>query len=359
MAHGFIKRGADTTFASRKELAWHKLGKTVDAMTSKEAIVLGGMDFEVALAPVYLGVKDVSSTEVKDNNIAIKHTEKGKVSYMKGKHIKTNFGTFRTDTLQPFGIVGQRYEPIQNIEAFDFFDEIIGQGHAKYETVGALGNGEKVFLTAKIPSTMLVGKEHIDKYLLLTMAHDGTGSVQIMFTPIRVVCNNTLSAAIGSATNKVSIRHTKNARARIEASKEILGIVQHNGIKLEEVFNRMTEVKINDQQMGERIINSFGLTPMPEDEQSVKKALAAGIKVSPKFSTQTSNKFNDIMKYYEIGVGQELIKGTAWGAYNAIVGYQQNVQKYRDSDVQFESIFNKGGSTVRQKAFNELVQIIR
>lgn len=359
MAHGFINRGANTTFASRKELAWHGLGKTVEAMTSKEAIVLGGMDFEVALAPVYLGVEEVPSTEVKDKAIAVKHIEKGKVSYMTGKHIKTNYGTFRTDTLQPFGIVGKRYEPIQNIEAFDFFDEIIGEGHAKYETVGALGNGEKVFLTAKIPSKMLVGKEHIDKYLLLTMAHDGTGSVQIMFTPIRVVCNNTLSAAIGSATNKVSIRHTKNARDRIEASKEILGIVQHNGIKLEEVFNRMTEVKITDQQMGELIINSFGLTPMPEDEASIKKALAAGKKVDPKFSTKSTNKFNDIMKYYEIGVGQQGIQGTVWGAYNAITGYQQNVQNYRDTDVQFESIFSKGGTTVRQKAFNELLTMIR
>jgi phage/plasmid-like protein (TIGR03299 family) len=343
MAHGFKNLGASTTFASRKELAWHKLGKTVEAMTSKEAIILGGMDFEVGLAPMSAKIEQVALENTYEYPDIIRNGVGADAQFHRTKEVKGKFSTYRKDTGDLFGVVGARYEPIQNIEAFDFFDEIIGEGHAAYETVGALGNGEKVFLTAKIPDKMLVGKEHIDKYLVFTMAHDGTGSVMIMFTPIRVVCNNTLSAAIGSATNKVSIMHTKNARKRIEDSKRVLGIIQNNGMKIEEVFNRMNEVKVTDQQVGEVIINSYGFTPDAEGF----------------FSTKAKNKFEDIMKYYEIGVGQEHIKGTAWGAYNAITGYQQNVQSYKDDDTHFNNIFSKGASDVRQKAFNELVQIIR
>lgn len=333
MAHGFKDLGSKTTFATKKQLAWHKLGKVVDAMTSKEAIVLGGLDFEVGLAPLRALLSTDTIRIGMQDHVALNDMPK----------VPNNFATYRKDTNHVFGVVGSRYEVIQNIEAFEFFDSIIGEGHAKYETVGALGNGEKVFLTAKIPEKMLVGKEHIDKYLLFSMAHDGTGSIIIMFTPIRVVCNNTLSAATNFSTNKVSIRHTKNARNRIEDAKTVLGIVHRNGLRLEEVFNQMTKVKMHEQEIGELVIKSFGF--VPDDKTN-------------EFSTKTKNKFKDIMDFHESGVGQELIRGTAWGAYNAITGYQQNVQTYRNDNSEFDSIFNKGSANIRQKAFNELVTLL-
>jgi len=342
MAHGFIDKGKRTTFATRKELAWHKLGKVVNAMTSKEAIVLGGLDFEVGLAPVYAQLPEVSKEETKNFNSLIINGIIGERSFYQSRLLSSNQITYRKDINHVFGVVGSRYEPIQNIEAFEFFDSIIGEGHAEYETVGALGNGEKVFLTAKIPSKMLIGKEHIDKYLVLTMAHDGTGSIQILFTPIRVVCNNTLSAAINFSNNKVSIRHTKNARNRIEDAKKVLGIIQNNSIGLEEIFNRMTKVKLHEEDIGEIVIEAFGFQP---DEEG-------------KFSTRAKNKFKDIMDYHESGVGQEDIKGTAWGAYNAITGYQQNVQNFKTEDIQFESIYNKTAATIRQKGFNSLIKLL-
>ena len=251
MAHGFINRGRNTTFATRKELAWHKLGKVVDAMTSKEAVQLGGMDFEVGL----------KSLHTIDDSIPPFLMEDGTKLYWENSltALEKNFVTYRKDTNHTFGVVGARYEPIQNIEAFDFFDEIIGEGNASYETVGALGNGEKVFITAKLPNKLIVGKENIDKYLLLTMAHDGSGSIQIMFTPIRVVCNNTLSAAVTNASNKVSIRHTKNARTRLQLSKQILGIADNQSIYLKERFNAFTRLQLNDEDMEAIFRKSFSM----------------------------------------------------------------------------------------------------
>lgn len=343
MAHGFRDLGRNTTFATRDVLAWHKLGKVVDAMTSEEAIVLGGMDFEVGLAPVYAGVQiETDMLKVRGTDIAIKEQIESQTQFRLGKELPNNFATYRTDTNDVFGVVGKRYTPVQNTDAFAFFDSIIGEGHAKYETVGALGNGEKVFITAKMPNKLIVNKEDIDKYLLLTMAHDGSGSVQAMFTPIRVVCNNTLSCALNSTSNKVAIRHTKNALNRLDLAKQVLGIAERQSTSMEEVFNAFAKVQMNDEDLKSYFRDTFNIQPMEDG----------------KLSTKGSNILENVLKYHEIGIGQEGIRGTAWGAFNAVTGYQQNVQNYRDANVQFESINNKAAANVRQKAFNNLLTLV-
>ena len=342
MAHGFRNLGVNTTFASKRELAWHKLGKVVDAMTSAEAIKLGGMDFEVALAPIYLGVSPLQLEETFEYKKVIRDGNDKDVKFFQSVHFPTSFGTYRTDNNIPFGIVGSRYEVIQNFEAFDFFDSIIGAGHAEYETVGALGDGEKVFITAKMPSKLLVNKEEIDKYLLLTMAHDGTSSIQALFTPVRVVCNNTLSAALNGATNKIAIRHTKNAREKLENAKKLLGIAELQSKYMEQAFNVLAKTELTESQIIDVICNSFGFS---SDEDG-------------RLSTKAFNVLEKVMEYHDRGIGQEGIQGTGWGVYNAITGYQQNVQTYRDANLEFNSINNDTVARVRQKALNELLAFI-
>ena len=342
MAHGFRNLGVNTTFASRKELAWHKLGKTVEAMTSEEAIKLGGLDFDVELVPIFVGTHQIDLDSTPDYNSVIRHGKGKNVIFFGSKEIKTNFATMRTDTKDVFGIVGSRYEVIQNIEAFDFFDDIIGQGHAQYETVGALGNGERIFITAKLPTTIKVGKDDIDKYLLFTKAHDGSGAIQVMFTPIRVVCNNTLSMAIGASSNKVNIRHTRNARQKLEITANLLGIVEKQSNKFSDIFNTFANERLSDVKIKEVIKQSFGFT---EDEDGL-------------FSTKAANIMNNVLEYHEIGVGQENIKGTKWGVLNAVTGYQQNGQVFKNEEVRFDSIYNKQSASIRQKAFNTLLTTI-
>ena len=92
------------------------------------------------------------------------------------------------------GLVSNRYVPLQNIEAFSFFEPFIHNGWAQFHTAGALGNGERVWVLAKLDGQIVIGKDDaIDRYLLLSNKHDGTGAVSIRFTPIRVVCQNTLN----------------------------------------------------------------------------------------------------------------------------------------------------------------------
>lgn len=341
MAHNINITNGKASFASKKELAWHKLGQVVDAMTSREAIELGGLNYEVGLSELTAKVRPLKMEDTFDVENVVREGKGAAARFNEVIEVPGNYATYRKDTNQVFGVVGSRYEVLQNIEAFDFMDSLVQDRALEYETVGALGQGEKVFMTAKLPSKLMVNNEDIDKYLLLTMAHDGSGAIQVMFTPIRVVCNNTLTAALRGG-NKVSIRHTKNAREKLELSKKILGIVDVQSTQLEEVFNRMADKRMEDRQIEDLILKAFDFTKGEDG----------------KISTRAANIAENVLEYYETGVGQATIRGTAWGAYNAITGYQQNVQSYRSTESQFESINNKSAATVRQTAFKEILKTL-
>lgn len=342
MAHKINIVNGKAAFASKQQIAWHGLGQVVDAMTSREAIELGGLNYEVGLAELYAGVQPLQVKETFDTSNVVRIGRGDNAIFNEVLPVPNNFATYRKDTNDVFGVVGARYEVIQNSEAFDFMDSLVQDEALEYETVGALGIGERIFLTAKLPGDLIVKKENIDKYLVMTMAHDGSGAIQIMFTPIRPVCNNTLSIAIRKATNKVSIRHTKNAREKMELSKKILGIVDIQSGRLSDAFNAMADRRLQDNALEHIILKAFNFTKNEEG----------------KISTKATNIVEKVLEYHEIGIGQEGIKGTVWGAYNAVTGYQQNVQTYRSLENKFDSIHNTSAARVRQNAFNEIMSLL-
>lgn len=356
MAHNLnFKSNGVASFATKQVPAWHSLGVVVDAMTSKEAIVLGGLDFVVEKRPILItSSQEIPIEEGKYHNVINRtiedrpdyqgeHGEKVKTKrvaiYRPMLQVSNQFATVRTDNNQPLGIVGSRYHVIQNSEAFDFIDSIIGEGVADYETVGALGQGETVFITCKLRKEMLVNKDLIDQYLLITMSHDGTSSITVMFTPVRVVCNNTLSAALQGKKNKVIIRHTQNAKAKLELSKQLLGIVDKSSLSYQEIFNRLSKQLVFDEEAQHVIAFSLGID----------------IKCAEGISTKAENIFNSAWQYYHEGLGQKDIVGTGWGVYNGITGYLQNVKTYKDSEAKFKNTFLTSGAEARDKAMNQLL----
>ncbi len=119
------------------------------------------------------------------------------------------------------GMVGSGYEPLQNRDAFAFFTPFIDSRFAQYETAGALGNGERVWVQAKLREQILVAKDDVvDRYLLLSNSHNGAGAVTIRFTPIRVVCQNTLNLAIeDGGKSAISVRHTRHVDRNLARSQ--------------------------------------------------------------------------------------------------------------------------------------------
>lgn len=129
------------------------------------------------------------------------------------------FATVRTDTMEPLGVVSNDYEILQNIEAFDFLNSLVGE--AKFETAGLYGNSAKTFITMSTEPMKILDDEFAP-YILFTNAFDGTGSVRVMFTPIRVFCSNCLARAIKAATNKISIRHHPGIQGKLDNARHVL-----------------------------------------------------------------------------------------------------------------------------------------
>lgn len=183
------------SFFSVKQKAWHDLGQIIkDYPTSSEAIIHAGLDYTVEKWPMYVyDPKNVVTDE---------------------PHVPDNFATIRTDNNQALGVVGKDYHFVQNVDAFAFFTSVVGgKDGILYETAGSLGNGERIFITAKLPDYIHVGRNDcIEKYHFLTTEHDGFGSITAAFTPMRIVCQNTLNAAMRNHTNVVKIRHTQRSR---------------------------------------------------------------------------------------------------------------------------------------------------
>ncbi len=229
------------SFYSVKEKPWHNLGQTVqDYPISAQAIAHAGLDFEVEKRRLFT---PSASIVARDEIIS------GRLD------ITEYCSTVRTDTDTVLGVVGKDYHIVQNRDAFSFFDSIVSGDGILYETAGALGSGERIFITAKLPDYIRVGKEDlIEKYLFLTTSHDGSGSITAAFTPIRIVCANTLNAALQSKTNTVRIRHTSNAKDRLEQAHKVMGISDKLSEGLEVVFKYWTRVRISDREVKKLIL---------------------------------------------------------------------------------------------------------
>ena len=325
MAHNlnFNEANQDYSFFSVKERAWHGLGKIVDQYpNSTEALKFAGLDYTVEKWPMY--AYDPNGIITDD------------------RHVPDKFATVRTDNFDVLGTVGKDYEVVQNTDAFTFFDSIVGGDGMLYETAGALGKGERIFITAKLPDYIRVGKDDlIEKYLFLTTSHDGFGSITAAFTPIRIVCNNTLNAALRNHTHAIKIRHTASAKDRLAEAHKLMGISSILSDELSGIFNQWAKVRITDKEVKHLI--QVAMTPNKETLENL---------LSGKAEELSSYYVNMVDKVYEYALSapsqqQETTAGTLFGAYNSVTGYFQNVRKYKDGEAKLKSIIE---GTARQRA---------
>ena len=150
------------------------------------------------------------------------------------------------------GVVSDRYKIIQNDEAFRFTDELIGEG-VRYETAGSLSDGKRVWILAKLPQQYIIGGEKIAPYLVFSNTHDGSGSVKVAITPIRIVCNNTLNLALKTAKRSFSMIHTGNIADKIEEAHDTLFMAEEYMDELGKEFEVLNNQKISDDKVREYI----------------------------------------------------------------------------------------------------------
>lgn len=241
------------------------------------------------------------------------------------------FATYRTDYNIPLGIVKERYTPVQNTEAFNFFNNAIGKNKALWQTAGFFGNGERIFVSAKLPKNIFVQDDVIENYLVFTTSHDGSSGVKILFTPIRIVCENTLNAAIHGSTNYISFRHTKSVHNNLDIAAEILETCNNKIANLQEQFILMKKIKMTD----EKAQQTFANVVLTDDEQFRIKQTGHTIGQiitrdwrtinDAQISMKKVNVIAEMNNYYFDGIGQRELVGTGYGVYNAVNGYYSNV----------------------------------
>lgn len=340
MAHNinYNQRTGKYSFFSVQEKAWHGLGQIVsDYPTSQQAIEMAGLDYKVVKTPLFTEGQSLAFGEQGLQSLADKIT------------VPNYYANLRTDTNAVLGVVGRDYQIVQNRDAFAFFDAIVGGGDGiLYETAGALGNGERIFITAKLPDYIRVGNgdDVTEKYIFLTTSHDGSGSITAAFTPIRIVCQNTLNASLKNMTNVVRIRHTSGAKQRLEDAHRVMGLADTLSIQLEGIFNSWAMTRIGDKEVHKFL--QLALSPNKETTDLVKKG------ADDELSSVYKNMVNDAFAYAMMNDTQQMdtTKGTLYGAYNAVTGYFQNVRTYRDSEAKLQSIVLGGTAQTRsQKAF--------
>jgi phage/plasmid-like protein (TIGR03299 family) len=305
MSHGIELTDGRANMAYTGRTPWHSLGQNIEgAFDAETALREANLDWEVEVAPLYY--------ETLENL-----DESGSKQYI--KHVKSDKGQIvrRVDTGDELGVVGPKYSPLQNKDAFAFFDGVFGEGKARYETAGYLGKGERMWLLANMtdndPIEILPGDE-INKYLLLTNDFTGNYSVIGSFTPVRVVCNNTLTAAVKDIIkggNTVRVKHVGDVANRLNFAGEVLSAAGVFYDEVKDLFQSFARKQLNGEQTRNFIHHSLF-----DDNKETKSR---------------TKKVDMVEGLMHTGRGSDIkgVRGTVWGAYNAVTEYVDHVKEYR------------------------------
>jgi phage/plasmid-like protein (TIGR03299 family) len=289
MAHQIsFQSNINGDFVSKNIKPWHGFGSILEQVSLNDALQYGGLDYTVEKSP---NIHRMGDTEIISD---------------------TSFFTWRTDNKKVLGTVGNRYTPVQNRDAL----AIVDQFPFHIETAGALRDGAISFVTMKSDKQIVVGgKDVTDMYLVFTNSFDGTSPISVLFTPIRVVCNNTLTAAIRGTKEKYTFRHTQSATEKIREFATVMGLLEKNVTVLGDVYNQLSDRQINP-------IDFMGHIFLTKEEiEALALCTTLDAEGDSIISTRKRNIIVNALTYYESGAGQVEWKGTAWGAFNGVTGY--------------------------------------
>lgn len=328
MSHNlaFDQKTGEASLYLLKEAAWHKLGQVVEeAKNSDEILKIAHLDWEVEKVPNFVNVNN----EWKESG---------------------SFSTIRKDTGDVLGaLLGNQYQSIQNKEAFDFIDSLVkDQSDVVYHTAGALGKGEIVFITAKLPKYLKLGKSDImEEYLLFSNTHNGGGG-SVQFTNVRVVCNNTYNMAMRNCRNRVSLRHTSGIHDRLKLGRELIGLATEWSDKLADVLQQFNKLNVTDTKAKD-ILNYTFLTKDEIENLALGKEL----------STRRSNFMQEVYNALYSAPGQNIGAGTGLWVMNGVTSFLQNVKSYKTEDRKMKGVMFNGEESIQaQKAFDMLVSMI-
>lgn len=258
-----------------REKPWHGLGTQVDeAPTSADALRLAGLDWTV---------------------------DRKAIQICGGSKVPNFFANVRSSDGAVLGVVSDRYQVVQNTEAFAFTDSLIGGDvPVRYETAGSLMGGRKIWLLAKLPDTEIAG-DKTEPYLCFSNTHDGSGAIRVCMTPVRVVCNNTLNIALRRAKRSWSVRHTGKIEVKLQEARMCLDMANKYMDDLAVFADQMANKTVTDEEIARVLDEMF-----PIDDEMGDREKRNAEKAREEY----------MICYFRPDIAQFL--GTAWGALNAM-----------------------------------------
>lgn len=297
-----------------RQAPWHGLGKRVEhAITSEEALKEAGLDWNV----IQRSILTDTLMEVPGFKANIRDTDN-----------------------QVLGVVTDRYKIVQNHEAFAFTDDLLGEG-VRYETAGSLQNGRKVWLLAKLPDNYIISGDRISPYLVFSNSHDGSGSIKVAMTPIRVVCQNTLNLALSNAKRIWTTIHTGDIKSKLDEAKKTLLLAEHYMDKLGAEVDRLNRVKIPDHKAMEFIDL---LIPMPDNATKIQEKNIQHLRTDMK------------LRYFEApDLAQVGKNGYRW--INAVSDFATHAKPLRETASYKENLFLRTmeGNPLIDKAYEMML----
>jgi phage/plasmid-like protein (TIGR03299 family) len=288
MAHALEMQDGEVAFALRGAPAWHNLA---NVLFDKDEHI----NTQTMLDSAKLSNWNVRLEEIENPEGYRSHKSAHRV-------IRTNPFDSGIDIL---GVVGQRYQVVQNEGLFEFGDNLL-DGGASWESAGSIKNGTLVFGSLVIPKEFILDEnganDKTTTYLLVHTSHDGSVALQASITPVRVVCQNTLNLALGSVKQSFKIRHTSSIDGKIAVAREALGLTFQYMDDFEKEAKALFETAVSDTKF-----NKIITTIYPKPEETNKKSL-----------TVWENRIDTLNDLYFKSPTQENIKGNAWGVFNAL-----------------------------------------
>lgn len=344
----------DSVVSYNGEQMWHGLGTVIDGYpTLEEAWKNSGMNWKVQQFPVQAEVIDPENEE---NNIIIELEDK--------------FVNVRMDSKRPLGVVGADYEVIQNEDHWNgFVVPFAEHSQSKIETTGTLRNGKIIWFLLKKGTKEFIPGDSINEYFLLSSSHDGSLCTTIMSTPIRVVCNNTLTAAIGGTKNAYKIRHFKDHQIKVDEVKRALGMGDKFSQTFENVMAGLVNTQMNATQTRELLDDVIFPKPIANLDPSLIITLPKEReKVPVRTETMRQDKINKVMELVETGMGADIpgVRGTAYGLYNAVTEYFDHYGRLRktkgdvrsEEEMRFESNMFGSSQKAKEESLNALLNAI-
>ena len=315
MAHEIEEINGVAQMAYAGDLPWHGLGVKVPAdLTPIQMLDAAGLNWSVEKVPAYAKIA--------------------------GKQVKVGQSALvRSSDNSILDVVSDDWNPVQNEEAFDFFNEFVAAGDMEMHTAGSLKNGTIVWGLAKVKESFELFKgDKIDSYLLFSNFHRYGFSTDVRFTPIRVVCNNTLTLSLNSSVERMAkISHRKV----FEPSnvKEMLGIATHKLAKYKEMASFLGSKKAKEEDIIEYFCRIFPVSGSNENKRKEvsKNALTA-------------------FEILDSQPGAEFAPGTWWQPFNAVT-YLTDHLAGRSADTRLASAWYGSNKTLKTKALELAIEM--